>query len=130
MKTGIYFLLVLTTLCWYGCGSPDTEATEGTTETTTVEENNAGPAGAIEDPSISAPTTAGASKITDEVVAKVCDCKKQATDAEGNVDNDVVRSCMGAESLPAYVEQLLGPTATDKERSDAENKLDERMRAC
>ncbi len=128
MKKGIYFLLVLVTLCWYSCGTPSTETNEGETPTTTVQEEN----GTV-DATTSTPTSdtnSGASKITDDIVAKVCACKKQATGEDGSMDIEAIRSCMGAPTLPDYVKQLLGSSASEKEISDAENELAARMKSC
>lgn len=131
MKKGIYFLLVLATLCWYSCGTPNTEAQEGEATTTVQENNNSTETSNGDNTTPPASTTeGGASKITDAIVGKVCDCKKEAKKEDGRIDVERVRSCMGAASSTEYVANLLGASATDKERTDAQNELQKRTKNC
>ncbi|MGH1335083.1 MAG: hypothetical protein ACRBFS_03070 [Aureispira sp.] len=125
MKKGIYFLLVLVTLCWYSCGTPNTEAQEGETTTTVQKDDNS-----TETPTTPAPEAGGASKITDAIVSQVCDCKKEAKKEDGTTDVERIRSCMGAASSTEYVANLLGASASDKERTDAQNELMKRTANC
>ena len=128
MKKGIYFLLVLVTWCWYSCGAPESETQEGETTSTVQEENRSETT--TDEGTTSTTKEGGASKITDAIVKQVCDCKKEAKQEDGTVDVERVRACMGAASSTEYVANLLGPDATDKERSDAQNELLERTENC
>lgn len=129
MKKGIYFLLVLVACCWYSCGAPENGGQEGET-TSTVQENSASETTTEEGTTSTPKEEGGASKITDAIVKQVCDCKKEAKQEDGTVDIERVRTCMGAASSTEYVANLLGPSATDKERSDAQNELLERTANC
>ncbi|MFK7797317.1 MAG: hypothetical protein AB8E82_07660 [Aureispira sp.] len=129
MKKGIYFLLVLVTWCWYSCSAPEGETQDGET-TSTVQGENASETTTDEGTTSAPKKESGASKITDAIVKQVCDCKKEAKQEDGTVDVERVRACMGAASSTEYVANLLGSSATDKERSDAQNELLERTENC
>lgn len=129
MEKGIYCLLILVTLCWYSCGAPASETPEGET-TSTVQQENASETTTDEGTASGSKEEGGASKITDAIVKQVCDCKKEAKQEDGTVDVERVRACMGAASSTEYVANLLGSSATDKERSDAQNELLERTESC
>lgn len=128
MKKGIYFLLVLLTCCWFSCGTPNQEAQEGETTTTVQEETTANATSTEANPSTT--TETGNSKITADVVSKVCNCKKEAKGEDGMMDIEKVRACMGAASSNEYVKNLLGPDATEKELTDALNELMEKTENC
>lgn len=127
MKKGIYFLLVLVTLCYYSCSTPSGEAQEGETTTVQGEENATGTAN---ESTTTPPADRGVSKITDDIVSQVCDCQREAKSEDGVMDIEKVRSCMGAASSTEYVANLLGPSATEKERTDAQNELLKRTANC
>lgn len=127
MKKGIYFSLLLLACCWFSCGTPNQEAQEGETTTTVQEETTAN---ATSTEATDTPTEVGNSKITEAIVGKVCDCKKEAKKEDGTPDVEQIRACMGAASSTEYVKNLLGPSATDKELTDALNELMEKTKDC
>lgn len=127
MKKGIYFLLVLVTCCWYSCGTPSQEAQGG--DTTTVQEGNNSTETVKKEGNTTEPQ-GGASKITDAIVNKVCDCKRESKNEDGTTDVERIRSCMGASSSGEYVANLLGTSATKKEIADAQKELLARTANC
>lgn len=120
-------LLVLVTTFLISCGSASetndtaTDGTEPTTETTTGETPTTDPA--------STNTSDGASKITDAVVQQACDCQENARREDKTIDFSKVGECMGGKNKIQFVADLLGPDASEKERSDAEGALAKKMTA-
>lgn len=120
-------LLVLVTTFLISCGdTPETNDTttntaEPTTETTTGET----PATTT----TSTSTSAGASQITDAVVQQACDCQEGARREDKTIDFSKVGECMGGKNKIEFVADLLGADASDKDRSDAEVALVEKMKA-
>jgi len=114
-------LLVLVTTFLISCGGT-TETNENTTETN---DNTT-----KETPSTTSTNTSnGASKITDAVVQKACDCQENARREDKTIDFSKVGECMGGKNKIQFVADLLGADATEKERSDAEGALSEKMKA-
>ena len=119
-------LLVLVTTFLISCGdasetndtTPDTA--EPTTETTT---------GETPVTNTTTSTSAGASQITDAVVQQACDCQENARREDNTIDFPKVGECMGGKNKIQFVADLLGAEASDKDRSDAEVALVEKMKA-
>jgi hypothetical protein len=119
-------LLVLVTTFLISCGGASdtdgntTDTKEPTTETTSDELPTTTPA--------SATTSDGASKITDAVVKQACDCQEGARREDKTIDFSKVGECMGGKNKIQFVADLLGADASEKERSDAEGALSEKMK--
>jgi hypothetical protein len=120
-------LLVLVTTFLISCGDTSdtnentTNTTEPTTETTSGEIPTAN--------TTSTTTSEGASKITDAVVQQACDCQENARREDKTIDFSKVGECMGGKNKIQFVADLLGADASEKERSDAEGALSEKMKA-
>ena len=114
LKNALFLVLVTIFLmsCGGGAGTDTTDSTDSTaTESTTgTTENTPTAPVEIEDPS---------GKITDAAVAQACDCLQGAKKEDGSVDVPKMRECMGGKTSVEVVDELLGPEASDKERSDA-----------
>lgn len=67
------------------------------------------------------------SKITDAVVKQACDCQEGARNKDKTIDYSKVGACMGGKNKIQFVEDLLGKSATEKERADAERALTDKM---
>lgn len=121
-------LLVLVTTFLISCGDTsetnDTTANtaEPTTETTTTGETPA-------TTTTSTSSSKGASQITDAVVQQACDCQEGARREDKTIDFSKVGECMGGKNKIEFVADLLGADASDKDRSDAEVALVEKMKA-
>lgn len=120
-------LLVLVTTFLISCGDASettdtaTDTAEPTTETTTGET----PATTT----TSTSNSEGASQITDAVVQQACDCQEGARREDKTIDFSKVGECMGGKNKIEFVADLLGADASDKDRSDAEVALVEKMKA-
>lgn len=120
-------LLVLVTTFLISCGGASdtnentTDTAEPTTETTSGEASTTNAAAAT--------TSDGASKITDAVVQQACDCQENARREDKTIDFSKVGECMGGKNKIQFVADLLGADASEKERSDAEGALAEKMKA-
>ena len=126
LKSILLLVLVTTFLISCGGASDTNETTDPTTETTS------GETGAGETPAenaASATTSDGASKITDAVVKQACDCQEGARGEDNIIDFSKVGECMGGKNKIQFVADLLGANASEKERSDAEGALAEKMKA-
>ena len=121
---------------WAGtaCNSSEQPTNSETTTTTTDDNASANSEDNAVNTDIATPPTVPAntsSPITDAIVQRVCDCQNKAKQADGTYDNAQIATCMGAESSIAFVKDLLGSGASEKERADAENELRERtMKQC
>ncbi len=127
-RLNTFFLALVCTLFLVACGSDNnatnnTESTDTSAEVTsdanaTTEENNS---------STATDTPKGAAVITDAVMESVCNCVNQSKDESGTADIAKIQECMGGKGSEQYVADLLGPGATDKEISDAQNALQDKM---
>lgn len=97
-----------------GTEATTTNGSESTTGSETSTTNNMEEGGA-------------AAKITDAVIEQVCNCKEGARQEDGSVDYAKMGECMGGKTGPEFVADLLGASATDKDRSDGEKALREKM---
>lgn len=121
-------LLVLVTTFLISCGGAS-DANETTTDTpeSTTETTSGEPTTTTSTTSTS--TSDGASKVTDAVVQQACDCQENARREDQTIDFAKVGECMGGKNKIQFVADLLGADATEKERSDAEGALTEKMKA-
>lgn len=122
MKAFPVIIFVLAVLFFVSACS-DASNVSTTTDNDTTEESATTPQNtttvqAIEDAS---------GKITDEVVQKACACQEGARQEDGTVDFPQMGECMGGKNKIQFVQDLLGADATEKERSDAEKVLTEKM---
>lgn len=124
LKSILLLVLVTTFLISCGDASDATENTTGTTEPTTETTSGETPAANT----ATATTSDGASKITDAVVKQACDCQENARREDKTIDFSKVRECMGGKNKIQFVADLLGADASEKERSDAEGALSEKMK--
>jgi hypothetical protein len=120
----IFLLAILTLFLLQSCGESkptdsNTETTESATGTPTTTETDT-PA----ETTTESTSSDNASVITDAVMTKVCDCVKESGEEESDIDK--IKECMGGSSAE-YVARLLGDGASEKQKTDAQNELQERM---
>jgi hypothetical protein len=122
-------LLVLVTTFLISCGdtSETNDTTTNTAEPTTETTTTTGETPATTTTSIS--SSEGARQITDAVVQQACDCQEGARREDKTIDFSKVGECMGGKNKIEFVADLLGADASDKDRSDAEVALVEKMKA-
>lgn len=123
MKAFPVLIFVLTALFFVSACSDASNvstnpADDDTTEVSATTPQNTTTVQAIEDAS---------GKISDEVVQKACACQEGARQEDGTVDFPKMGECMGGKNKIQFVQDLLGAEATEKERSDAEKVLTEKM---
>ena len=128
MKSTLLLLFLMIALM--SCGGGNEGSTTGETtdngETTVVSnttEENGGEA------TTTTTTTPSNSKITVDVVEKVCGCVSSSKDDSGSMDVTKMRECMGGSSVE-FIANLLGAEASDKEKSDALEELQEKTANC
>ena len=120
----ILLLAMLTLFLLQSCGESkptdsNTETTESATVTPAATETDVAPTTTTE------PTSSESnSVITDEVMEKVCTCVKESGEEESDIAK--IKECMGGSSAE-YVARLLGDGASEKQKTDAQNELQERM---
>jgi len=125
LKSILLLVLVTTFLISCGDASDANENTTNTIEPTTETISGETPA----ENTTTTSTSAGAGKITDAVVQQACDCQENARREDKTIDFSKVGECMGGKNKIQFVEDLLGADASEKERSDAEGALSEKMKA-
>jgi len=126
LKSILLLVLVTTFLISCGDASDATENTTDTTDPTTETTSDEAPAA---NTATTATTSEGASKITEAVVKEACDCQENARREDKTIDFSKVGECMGGKNKIQFVADLLGADASEKERSDAEGALAEKMEA-
>lgn len=126
LKSILLLVLVTTFLISCGDASDANENTTNTIEPTTETTSGETPA---ENTTTTTSTSAGASKITDAVVQQACDCQENARREDKTIDFSKVGECMGGKNKIQFVADLLGADASEKESSDAEGALSEKMKA-
>jgi len=121
--TFFLFSLLIIVSCGNSTDNTTTENTEENTEETANTENTTddNTTSTVEN------VSEGASKITDAVVDEACNCLNSSKGDDGSPDFAKMKECMGGRNKIEFVADLLGPDASEKERSDAENALDEKM---
>lgn len=124
-------LLALVTTFLISCGGAaetnnDTSDTLESTTGTTTDEASTNKTSSTTSP---ASESSGARQITDAVVQQACDCQENARREDQTIDFAKVGECMGGKNKIQFVADLLGPDATEKERSDAEGALADKMKA-
>lgn len=110
------------------CGeSKPTDATDPENTTVTTNTNTETDAAVSNTTTENTTTETGESVITSEVMEKVCACVNGAKGDSGEADIAKIKECMGGSSAD-YVAQLLGGSASEKQKADAQNELQERMK--
>lgn len=123
----ILLLAMLTLFLLQSCGESkptdsSTENTESATATPAATETNV----STESTTTEATSSDNLSVITDAVMEKVCTCVKESGEEESDIAK--IKECMGGSSAE-YVARLLGEGASEKQKTDAQNELQERMQA-
>ena len=125
LKNAFFFTFVAIFLisCGGGNGTDTTNLADSTaTEASTNSGQNTSTTGS------NAPEEEDASgKITDDVVKQACNCQGSARKADKTIDYPKMGACMGNKNKIQFVAELLGATATDKQRADAERVLTKKM---
>lgn len=125
LKSILLLVLVTTFLISCGDASETNDTTTDTVEPTTETTSGETPATTT----TSTSSSEGASQITDAVVQQACDCQEGARREDKTIDFPKVKECMGGKNKIEFVEALLGAEASDKDRSDGEVALVEKMEA-
>jgi hypothetical protein len=116
-----FFFAILMALFFYSCSDSKTDLNQKDTTssqpTTTNTTENDAVDGIID----------ASGKITAAVVDKACNCQAKGIQEDGNLDISAIIDCMGGKNKIQFVQELLGTEATEKERSDAEKVLTEKM---
>lgn len=122
-------IIALGAFALQSCGESKTTETTNTEETTVTNTttNTEEGASVANTTTESTTTETGTSVITDAVMDKVCSCVNSAKGDSGEADIAKIKACMGGNSAD-YVAQLLGDGASEKQKADAQNELQERMK--
>lgn len=127
LKNAFFFTFLAISLINCGGGSgtdvttnPDSTNTELTSATsnTSSETNSTSTTSEEEDAS---------GKITDDIVKQACNCQESARRKDGTIDFPKMGECMGNKNKIQFVADLLGPSASEKQRADAERILTKKM---
>lgn len=127
------FMLFLIIFVLQSCGENKPSDTNDVNTASQTETNTSGTTTEATEPTdnnTATPTTNSTVKgsyVTDAIIKQVCDCVKNAKGAEKSERVASVKSCMGADGSYAYMANVLGSGADDKQIGDAATELQNRI---